>query len=76
MNNANTNDAETVPITRDMLENAFRGVQDEINKEAPSTLAKAAYVASALALLLVALAYIAGRRIGRKRSTLVEIKRF
>ena len=63
------------PITRDMLEDSFRQIQNDINNEAPSMLMKATYTIGICVVIAVCLAYVFGRRIGRKRSTVVEIRR-
>ena len=63
------------PITRDDLESKFR----ELEGEATSTAQQArsyALAAAAVAVVTVAtIAFVLGRRKGRKRTTVVEIKR-
>jgi hypothetical protein len=63
------------PITRADLETAFQRVVGEgegtVQSAAPTALA----VAGAAALVVVALAYLAGKRRGRHKSSVVEIRR-
>ncbi len=66
---------ESEPITRDSLEEAFRDLQGDVDRGARPLLVRIAYGAAAAAGLLTALAYLLGRRAGRKRSTIVEVRR-
>lgn len=62
-------------ITRDELEEAFRDLQGEVDRATPALIAR---VLPVLAVVMVAAAVAAfwlGRRAGRKRSTVVEIRR-
>jgi hypothetical protein len=62
-------------ITRDDLESKFRELEGEAHTQvesARSTLIAAGVVA---AVLLLVLAFLLGTRKGRKRSTVVEIRR-
>ena len=62
-------------ITRDDLEDKFRELEGDAREQvesARSTLVTAGVVA---ALLLLLLAFLLGTRKGRKRSTVVEIRR-
>jgi glycerate kinase len=63
------------PITRDDIEAKLRQIQ--VGTEAGADAAKGAGVAGgvAAALILVVGAYLLGRRRGRKRRTVVEIRR-
>jgi hypothetical protein len=65
----------TRPITRDDIEAKLRQLQR--STEVGADAARGAGVAGgiALGLVLVVAAYLLGRRRGRKRRTLVEIKR-
>ena len=74
MNKSNDSNS-TTRITLDMLENALRGVGNEMSAEASGALAKLAYAIGAGLVLFAGLAYMAGRRVGRQKSTIVEIKR-
>ncbi|MDH4168125.1 MAG: hypothetical protein OEW42_00915 [Acidimicrobiia bacterium] len=63
------------PITRDDLEVKLREVQSNVEQRtqsAKSTLIPAGIVGGILVLLLV---YFVGKRVGTKRSTIVEIRR-
>ena len=63
------------PITRDDLEAAFQKVVGEGEKAAGSAAPTALIVAGAVALCVVTLAYLAGKRRGRRKSSVVEIRR-
>ena len=62
-------------ITRDSLEDALRDLQADVDRETQPLLVKVAYGAAAAAGVLVALAYVFGRRAGRRRRTVVEVRR-
>ena len=67
--------ATTTRITRDDLERSFRSLQDGAKArvdEKKSTIATAASIGGILIVLLV---FLLGRRSGRKKTTLVEIRR-
>jgi ABC-type Fe3+-siderophore transport system permease subunit len=62
-------------ITRDDLEGKFRAVQDSLQgkvDDQKQTLTTAAIVGGVLVLLLV---YVIGRRTGRRKTSIVEIRR-
>lgn len=63
------------PITRQSLEGALRDLQADVDRETQPLLAKVAYGAAAAAGVLIALAYLFGRRAGRGRRTVVEVRR-
>ncbi len=63
-------------ITRDDLEAAFSKVVGEGESTARDAVPPLLVIAGAVALGLVTVAYIAGRRRGRRRSTFLEIRRF
>jgi hypothetical protein len=62
-------------ITRQDLEDAFRGAVGEVETVAKSSIPQAVVAGAALFLVALALAYLAGRRRGRHRSAVVEIRR-
>jgi hypothetical protein len=62
-------------ITRDDLENAFRGIVDDGHETVVETGAKAAGAAGALAFLALAVTYVVGRRRGSKAKAVVEVRR-
>ena len=65
----------TERITRDSLEDALRDLQADIDRDTQPLLVKVAYAAAAVAGVLVGLAYVWGRRAGRGRRTVVEVRR-
>ena len=67
--------AEPERITRDSLEGALRDLQADIDRGAQPLLVKVAYAATAAASVLIGLAYLLGRRAGRLRRTVVEVRR-
>jgi hypothetical protein len=62
-------------ITRTDLEAAFGKVVGEGQRTAEKAVPTALVVAGAAALLVVTLSYLAGKRRGRRRSSVVEIRR-
>jgi len=67
--------AESDRITRDSLEGALRDLQADIDRDAQPLLVKVAYGAAAAAFALICAAYLLGRRAGRLRTTVVEVRR-
>jgi hypothetical protein len=63
------------PITRADIEAAFQRVVGEGEKAVESTMPVALVVAGAAALVVVALVYLAGKRRGRRKSSVIEIRR-
>lgn len=63
------------PITRESLEDALRDLQADIDRETQPLLARVACGAATAAGVLIALAYWYGRRVGRGRRTVVEVRR-
>jgi hypothetical protein len=62
-------------ITRDDLEAKFREVIEGTREEVASARATLATVGALIAVILVGIAFLLGRRAGRKRTTIVEIRR-
>jgi len=62
-------------ISRDDLEAAFNRVLGEGESTAESAERPVLVVAAAVVVGVVALAYLAGKRRGRKRSTIIELRR-
>ena len=62
-------------ITRDSLENALRDLQADVDRDTQPLLVRVAYGAAAAAGVLIGLAYLLGRRAGRLRRTVVEVRR-
>lgn len=67
--------AESDRITRDSLADALRDLQADIDRDTQPLLVKVAYGAAAAAGVLIGLAYLLGRRAGRLRRTVVEVRR-
>ena len=62
-------------ITRDDIEQSLRAIQTGVEGKVRSKRTRIVQGASVGALVLVLLVYVLGRRAGRKRSTVVEIRR-
>jgi hypothetical protein len=62
-------------ITRADIESKFREVQTELTTGAEAARNKVVVAGGVLFVVLVLLSYLLGRRGGRKRSTIVEIRR-
>lgn len=63
------------PITRDDIEAGFRELEGEVDERKDQAMSIAAVVGVALVVGIVVVAYGLGRRRGRKRTTVVEIRR-
>lgn len=63
------------PITRADLEAAFQRVVGEGQKTVEAAIPAALVVAGAVGLALVTVVYLAGRRRGRRKSSVIEIRR-
>ena len=63
------------PITRADLEAAFQRVVGDGQQAVESAVPTALVVVGAASLLVVALAYLLGKRRGRHKSSVVEIRR-
>lgn len=62
-------------ITRDDLENKFRTVQDSLQGKVDDQRQTLTTVAVVGGVLLLVLVYIVGRRSGRRKTSIVEIRR-
>ncbi|MEI7859485.1 MAG: hypothetical protein WCI26_06590 [Acidimicrobiales bacterium] len=62
-------------ITRDQIEAKFREVTGGVTDEVEGVKSQAMAVGMAVVLLTVAVVYLVGRRRGRRRSTIVEVRR-
>jgi hypothetical protein len=67
--------AESGRITRDSLVGALRDLQADIDRDTQPLLVRVACGAAAAAGVLIGLAYLLGRRAGRLRRTVVEVRR-
>jgi hypothetical protein len=63
------------PITRDDIEAKFRELEGEVDDRKEQAISIAVVAGAALAVAVVLVAYTLGRRRGRKRTTVVEIRR-
>lgn len=63
------------PITRDHIEARFRAIQSEAESVEAESRNTTALVITAVAVGVVVLAFALGARRGRKRRTIVEIRR-
>ncbi len=67
--------AQTEPITRDTLEAKFRELQGGVADTRESATSMLVTVGAVVAVGVIALAFLAGRRRGKKRTTVVEVRR-
>jgi hypothetical protein len=65
----------TKKISRDDLEAKFREVKGEVDQRAFAAKESARPFIIGAGVLVLLLAYLIGRRVGRKKSTVVEIRR-
>jgi hypothetical protein len=62
-------------ITRDQLEAKFREVTGGVTDEVEDVKSQALAVGLAVVVVSVAVVFLIGRRMGRRRSTIVEVRR-
>lgn len=62
-------------ITREHLEASFRAVKGDVDQRALVAKEKGKPVAIGAAVLLLLLTYLIGKRVGKRKSTIVEIRR-
>ena len=67
--------AGTERITRDQIEAKFRELTGEVSDEVESTKSQVVTVGLAVGVLLIAAVFLIGRRNGRRRSAVVEVRR-
>jgi hypothetical protein len=71
--------AKTAPatqrITRDDLERRFGALQDDLKGKVSDRKRSIAGAAGGLALVLLLIVFLLGKRSGRRKTTLVEIRR-
>lgn len=63
------------PITRDDIEASLRSFKDDIDQTAENARSKAIPAGIFLVLVVLVIAYLMGKRVGRTKSTVVEIRR-
>lgn len=68
--------SENTRISRDDLESKFRVLQADIQGRAADKKQSAIAIGSAAVSVIVILAYLFGRRKGRRRASRVEFRRF
>jgi hypothetical protein len=62
-------------ITRDDLEAKFRALQGEVQSKVDEKKQSVATIAAVGGVVLLLIVYVLGRRSGKKKTTLVEIRR-
>ncbi len=62
-------------ITREDLEAKLREVHGEVNKAVDSAKPAISAIAVAVGVTVIAVSFLIGRRMGRKKNTVVEIRR-
>lgn len=67
--------AHSTPITRDTLESKFRELQGGVTETRESATSMLVTVGAVVAVGVIAIAFLAGRRKGKKRTTVVEVRR-
>ena len=63
------------PVSRDDIEAKLRQIQGEVDRTAQAAKPIGIAVGAAVAVVLVGAAYLLGRRRGKKKTTVVEIRR-
>ena len=63
------------PVTRADIETKLRQIRGEVDSTAKAALPIGLAVGAAAVAVVVGMAYLMGRRKGRKRATVVEIRR-
>jgi hypothetical protein len=67
--------ASTTPVTRDDLEQGFRGLQRVVRREVDDRRSTIIGIVGGVATLVVVIVFVLGRRSGKKKTTYVEIRR-
>jgi signal transduction histidine kinase len=65
----------TAPITRDDIEAKFRELQGEVDDTVEQSMGMVVIAGVAAVVGIVVVAFVLGRRRGKKRTTVVEIRR-
>ena len=63
-------------ITRDDIEARLRELQGDVSGRVEASRGRALQVAAGAGIVLLVLAFLLGKRRGRKKTTVVEIRRF
>lgn len=72
---SSTTSTPTGKITRDDLEQKFRGLQDGVKGSVEDRKSAIVTIGAAAAVVILLLAYVLGRKSGKRKTTLVEIRR-
>lgn len=67
--------AQHAPVTKGDIERKFRQLQGGVNETAETAKSYALAVGAAVVVGVAAIAFFAGRRRGKKKTTVVEIRR-
>jgi hypothetical protein len=67
--------SQGAPITRGDIESRFRELNGEVVSGVDAARSKVLTVGVAIGVVVIAFAYLAGRRRGHSRSTVVEVRR-
>ncbi|MCA1693032.1 MAG: hypothetical protein ABR540_05115 [Acidimicrobiales bacterium] len=63
-------------ITRNEIETKLRQIRGDVDTAGEAAKGAGAVVAGVAVVLIVAVAYFAGRKRGKRKSTVVEVRRF
>jgi hypothetical protein len=63
------------PITRDDIERKLRQLEGGVNEQKEAVASTLIAVGAAVAVGVIAVAFLMGRRRGRKKTTVVEVRR-
>jgi hypothetical protein len=66
---------QTAPISRDDIEAKFKEIQGDIDSTAESAKGVAVAAGAAVVVVVVLAVFLFGKRRGRRRTTIVEIRR-
>jgi hypothetical protein len=75
MSRTATSEDRTEPVTRDDLEAKLRELKGEVDDTAQAATGVVVAVAAVAVVGMVAIAFLVGKRKGRKKTTVVEIRR-
>jgi hypothetical protein len=75
MSRTATSEDRTEPVTRDDLEAKLRELKGEVDDTAQAATGVVVAVVAATVVGVVAIAFLIGKRKGRKKTTVVEIRR-
>lgn len=67
--------ASAQPISRNDLENKMRELQGEVDETRQTAASSIVTVGAVVLVAVVAVAFLLGRRKGKKRTTVVEVRR-